>query len=108
MFNRNNRRSSTAGIRIHIGNPWHAVSVCGGVNRCNAVAALEKQRFLAREAPLTPLRDCSNAADCRCTFQHFDDRRSGPRRATDEGLPERPLDRQERRRAPGRRLTDRR
>ena len=83
---------------------FHAVSIKLGRNPCDAVSAVDGVRFLSKDAPQLPLPDCTNP-DCRCTYQHFDDRRAGPRRDSDVGLPsEAPGE--ERRTRRGRRVTD--
>lgn len=58
----------------------HAVSIVPGSRCCAAVHALEGRRFLSKDAPVLPLRQC-NSSDCTCRYQHHDDRRVGPRRA---------------------------
>jgi len=68
----------------HIGNPYHAVSIAPGVGACDAVLALGDKRFLSREAPRLPLPGCGTA-NCACRYQHHEDRRRSPRRATDTG-----------------------
>jgi hypothetical protein len=83
---------------------FHAVSIKPGPAACEAVNAVEGVRFLSKDAPPLPLADCTNPG-CRCTYQHFDDRRAGPRRDSDVGLPsEAPGE--ERRKRRGRRETD--
>ena len=83
---------------------FHAVAIKPGRNACDAVVEIEGVRFLSREAPQLPLPDCTNP-DCRCTYQHFDDRRQGPRRDSDVGLPSKPPE-EDRRQRRGRRSTD--
>ncbi len=46
---------------------------------------LQGQRFLSREAPPLPLKNCPNG-NCECLYQHYDDRRATPRRARDLGV----------------------
>lgn len=46
---------------------------------------LQGQRFLSREAPPLPLKNCPNG-NCECHYQHYDDRRATPRRARDLGV----------------------
>jgi hypothetical protein len=59
-----------------LASPFPAVSVrCTG-SSCEAAKALKGQRFLAKEAPGLPLRDCSSA-HCTCKYAHHFDRRSG-------------------------------
>lgn len=64
---------------------WHAVSIVADPRSCEAARQLEGKRFLSREAPTLPLRDCGRT-DCRCRYQHHDDRRKGPRRARELGV----------------------
>jgi len=52
---------------------------------CAAAALCRNQRFLAGQAPLLPLPKCAHPDTCPCTYQHFDDRRRGPRRAVESG-----------------------
>ncbi len=54
---------------------------------CNAAAELHGRRFLADEAPRLPLDACLTPSNCHCVYKHFDDRRTGLRRDSDEGLP---------------------
>ena len=58
----------------------HAVSIVPGSRCCAAVQALEGRRFLSRDAPVLPLRQCDRP-ECTCRYQHHEDRRVGPRRA---------------------------
>jgi hypothetical protein len=90
-----------AATRQHVVvNPYHAVGVKPGKDCCGAAQALRGKRFLSSEAPRVPLRECT-AHTCGCTYQHFDDRRSGidRRRATAHPAGER-------RRSRGRRVDD--
>ncbi len=52
---------------------------------CRAAEAIGGQRFLAHQVPRLPLEDC-DSADCYCTYQLFDDRRTDSRRASDTGF----------------------
>lgn len=49
---------------------------------CDAVRESMGKRFLSNEVPMLPLADC-DSADCRCTYQLYDDRRTDIRRAGD-------------------------
>lgn len=51
-------------------------------NCCAAILATEGQRFLSHEVPMLPLSDC-DSNDCRCTYQLYNDRRTGLRRTAD-------------------------
>ena len=85
---------------------FHGVAVKPGESdACAAIKDLAQTRFLADEAPMLPLAGCTNPAGCNCTYQHFEDRRTQPRRESDIGLPlkDHPEDG---RRGHGRRVTD--
>ena len=55
---------------------YHAVSIQFEKWACRAAKEYEGRRLLAAEAPKLPLPDC-DAAECRCHFVHYEDRRSG-------------------------------
>ena len=85
---------------------FRAVSIRTKSDACAVVKALEGQRFLGREAPMLPLPDC-DSPNCRCTYEHHDDRRVGPRRNSEIGLPSAGLPGDDDRRITrGRRVTD--
>jgi hypothetical protein len=42
-------------------------------------------RYLSREAPPLPLKDCTSP-ECTCRYEHHEDRRKGPRRARELGV----------------------
>ena len=62
--------------------PYHAVSCRSGAGSCEAMAALEDQRFLVEDAPQLPLEACTKER-CKCKYLHHQDRRDndGGRRA---------------------------
>jgi hypothetical protein len=64
---------------------FHAVTIAPGVRACTEARALQGKRFLSREAPLLPLRNCGSSR-CECRYEHYDDRRKGHRRAHDLGV----------------------
>ena len=64
---------------------FHAVTIQPGRLCCHEARALQGQRFLSREAPTLPLRNCT-CETCSCLYQHYDDRRAGVRRARDMGV----------------------
>lgn len=85
---------------------FHGVAIIpGSALHCESVAALANVRYLADEAPMLPVAGCDCRPDCRCRYQHFDDRRTEARRESDVGLPmkDHPNDA---RRGFGRRVTD--
>ncbi|HET7203183.1 MAG TPA: hypothetical protein VFI92_07410 [Steroidobacteraceae bacterium] len=63
----------------------HAVSIATGPRCCAAARALRGERFLSREAPKLPLKECDRD-DCACRYEHYQDRRQGLRRARDMGV----------------------
>jgi len=88
--------------------PWHAVSIVPGSQPCAAAAGLARKRFLSRNAPALPLKTCDQA-QCACRYDHHDDRRKGPRRASEMGVSVDGYDGLDKRGGPkrGRRKTDR-
>ena len=52
-------------------------------NACEAAKSGKDRRWLSREAPQLPLPGCNWPSQCRCTYQHHEDRRTGGRRAED-------------------------
>jgi hypothetical protein len=64
---------------------FHAVTIAPGRHACAEARALQGQRFLSRDAPPLPLRGCGTP-ECECRYEHYDDRRSGHRRAHDLGV----------------------
>ena len=90
-----------------MGTRYHAVSIrLRESSACDAVRALAGDRFLPSEAPLLPVDGC-DAAICKCTYRHHDDRRDAPRRDSDVGLPARAPAHGDQRLNPGRREADR-
>jgi hypothetical protein len=59
---------------------FHAVTIVPGAHACIAAHGQFGQRFLSRDAPPLPLKACESAR-CECRYEHYDDRRGGPRRA---------------------------
>lgn len=66
-------------------NKFHAVTIAPGPRACPEACALQGRRFLSREAPLLPLKNCGSFK-CECRYEHHDDRRKGNRRAHDIGV----------------------
>jgi hypothetical protein len=63
--------------------PWHAVSIVPRGKACPLALTLRGKRFLAAEAPNLPLEGCAALVTCTCTYKHYSDRRSGPRRESE-------------------------
>ena len=51
---------------------------------CAAAQAIAGKRYLADKVPRLPLENC-DSANCRCSFELYDDRRTDLRRASDIG-----------------------
>ncbi len=87
---------------------YHAVVIRIGRDPCQAVQANYGERVLSAEARLLPLKDCDRPERCSCRYQHYDDRRDGPRRAKEQGMSgeKKADDQAERRYVKGRRADD--
>jgi hypothetical protein len=87
---------------------WHAVSIVSSTACCATAIVLLGTRFLSKEAPRLPLKGCLMDSDCRCAYQHHEDRRVLSRRAPDLWNPAHTrYVVEERRRQRGRRSADR-
>jgi hypothetical protein len=95
------------GPRVPNGRAFSAVEIRLGGNACRAAQALAGTSLLAAKAPVLPLPDCTESR-CRCSFEKLDDRRQDSRRWIDHGLEPRIFSAAERRKARGRRRSDRR
>lgn len=69
---------------LEIANPsYRGVRVVAkGDECCQAVKTIADERYLLEETPMLPLSVC-DAAVCNCSYERFDDRRDGLRRASD-------------------------
>lgn len=86
---------------------WHAVCVDAKPLSCAVAQELRGRRFLSSEAPSLPLKDCSNRANCPCTYRHHEDRRGKQRRRGPESFTStQKVPTRERREAKGRRSED--
>jgi hypothetical protein len=74
-------------VRVTARSPWHAVSIINNAACCPAAMRMLGSRFLSKEAPGLPLKACSMSAECRCSYQHHDDRRGLSRRTPDVWSP---------------------
>ena len=64
---------------IHVGNPWHAVSIVPAATCCQSAQDASGRRFLSSEKPpKLPLADCSRET-CACSYRHHADRRMAKR-----------------------------
>ena len=86
---------------------YRAVTVRIGDEPCQAVLETSGKRYLSAEAPFLPLKDCDRQEQCSCRYQHYKDRRKGPRRGEEIGMPgKKDAEQAERRMVPGRRAED--
>lgn len=64
--------------------PYQAASITSNDSACacDAVKAIEGNRFLSRDIPVLPLQDCTSP-NCTCSYTRYHDRRgfNGDRRA---------------------------
>jgi len=67
---------------------YHAVAIRCGKSSCQAAQDNQSERYLSAEAPLLPLPQCDRPDQCECRYQHYEDRRDGPRRRSEQGLPD--------------------
>ncbi len=68
-------------------NPYEAVSVKSNlVDCCQAVRAIQDERFTLNQAPMLPLDDCDHRDVCACKYLKWDDRRQDDRRMIDFGI----------------------
>jgi hypothetical protein len=65
---------------------YHAVEIRCGKASCQAAQDSQRERFLSTEAPLLPLSQCDRPDQCDCRYQHYKDRRGGPRRRSEQGM----------------------
>lgn len=94
-------------VQVHrVVNPFHAVSISPGDDRCQAAEQMVGMRFLSTEAPQVPLYGCT-AESCTCRYVHHEDRRSKmKRRDRDVWNRNSAVVMHDRRRSSGRRTTD--
>jgi len=76
---------SNSAPRTKEGGRFGGVQIRARLGACRAAQLLQGHRFLAKDAPNLPLRECS-AARCSCTFSKLPDRRSDGRRVETGGL----------------------
>ena len=71
--------------RAKEGGRFGGVQIRPRLGACRAAQLLQGHRFLSKDAPTLPLRECS-AARCSCTFSKLPDRRTEGRRLEHGGL----------------------
>ena len=68
---------STRMVAIASERLYPAVEVTTSGTCCEAARELENRIMLASEAPILPLRDCTDPASCQCRYRKYVDRRMG-------------------------------
>jgi len=58
-----------------------SVSIAHDMDSCKAVQGFSNIRFLTKDSPLIPLKDCSQKHTCNCKYIHHKDRRKVDRRS---------------------------
>ena len=86
--------------------PFQSISIHRGMVCCATAKKVDGYRFLYKNAPQLPLSECTMPSACKCRYEKYDDRRSGPRRSSDIGLKQVLFSAAERRRTGGRRKKD--
>jgi hypothetical protein len=66
-------------------NKFHAVTIVPGRRACAEARGMRDKRFLSRDAPPLPLKNCGSE-ECECRYEHHVDRRKNGRRAHDLGV----------------------
>ncbi len=56
-----------------------AVTISHEPDACEAVKEFGNTRFLVREAPVVPLKGCTQSTSCSCHYLHHTDRRKSAR-----------------------------
>src|SRR5262245_44551845 len=79
------RPEASPAPRTKLGGRFSAVQIRARAGACKAAQLLQGHRFLAKDAPILPLRECK-ADRCTCTFSKLPDRRSDGRRLEHGGL----------------------
>jgi len=68
------KRSGRKARQAQDHNPYQSMSLMLPIAHCDAISSLADRRFLKREAPSLPLKDCDKAT-CKCGFIKHADRR---------------------------------
>ena len=86
---------------------WRAVKMKPGLMCCRFAESMRGKVFLAAEAPVFPLNQCTQK-ECGCKYTHLEDRRDGDdrRQATDYLDDLYDMHQKDRRSGKGRRFTD--
>jgi hypothetical protein len=87
-------------------NKFQAIAIFRGSRACDMAKRFSEHRFLVKDAPALPLKNCTMPLNCECKYLKFKDRRSEPRRVIDFGSTTRVYGYSDRRTHKGRRHTD--
>jgi len=63
-------------------NLFASVSIAHDFDSCETVQGYSNIRFLTKDAPLVPLKNCAKKHICNCKYIHHKDRRSASRRSS--------------------------
>jgi hypothetical protein len=87
---------------------YRGAEIIAAPNACDAARSLTGVRLRSADVPLLPLNICDRPATYNCKYRHFDDRRRGLRRESDEASTLIPgaYEGADRRKRPGRRESD--
>ena len=81
-FTKKNKKAESATAQTKK-SAYHGVEVIADTKTCcQAAKDIAGERFLSASAPFLPLKDC-DAADCRCSYKRYRDRRGDYRRSSD-------------------------
>lgn len=53
-----------------------AVTISHESDACEAVQAIGHKRYFVRNAPILPLKNCTQSTNCNCQYLHHSDRRT--------------------------------
>lgn len=70
------RKKESVKIEADINRPYHAITIHPCKNACDCAKRIEGKRVLSSEFVTMKLKECARP-NCDCTFEHFDDRRTG-------------------------------
>ena len=98
------RKKESVKIETVVNRPYHAITIHPCNNACDCAKRIEGKRVLSSEFVSMKLKECARP-NCDCTFEHFDDRRTGLDRR-DFGDQVSPILADQRKQPFGRRVTD--
>lgn len=79
LFFVSSRKKDYAIIEADTKRPYHAIIIHPCKNACECAKRIQGKRVLSSDFVSMKLNDCARP-NCDCTFEHFDDRRTGVER----------------------------